>query len=168
MRVANIAERLSLIVDDNRAVDVESASDGTFAADVQAVFPRWADFGEWARSASLRAGSVFADDKLDAGSQPPQVFAIGLNYREHATESGARFAGKPYAPCVRGMDPILGLDEPTPEQPALALRRLVAVLAAAFSALPHATAEPAAQGPMIPHSRAAATAATRPPTQSPT
>ncbi|MUL82641.1 TetR/AcrR family transcriptional regulator [Mycobacterium sp. CBMA247] len=37
------------------------------------------------------------------------------------------------APYVRGMDPILGLDEPSPEQPALAVRRLVAVLAAAFS-----------------------------------
>ena len=36
------------------------------------------------------------------------------------------------APYVRGMDPILGLDDPTPEQPALAVRRLVAVLAAAF------------------------------------
>ncbi|MGH3595658.1 MAG: TetR/AcrR family transcriptional regulator, partial [Mycobacterium sp.] len=30
----------------------------------------------------------------------------------------------------------LGLDEPTPEQPALAVRRLVAVLSAAFSPLP--------------------------------
>jgi AcrR family transcriptional regulator len=37
------------------------------------------------------------------------------------------------APYVRGIDPILGLDEPTPEQPALAVRRLVAVLATAFS-----------------------------------
>jgi AcrR family transcriptional regulator len=42
------------------------------------------------------------------------------------------------APYVRGMDPVLGLDEPTPEQPALAVRRLVAVLAAAFAALPQA------------------------------
>lgn len=40
------------------------------------------------------------------------------------------------APYVRGMDPVLGLDEPTPEQPALAVRRLVAVLAAAFSPAP--------------------------------
>ena len=40
------------------------------------------------------------------------------------------------APYVRGMDPILGLDEPSPEQPALAVRRLVAVLAAAFAASP--------------------------------
>ncbi|MFV0494558.1 TetR/AcrR family transcriptional regulator [Mycobacterium sp.] len=37
------------------------------------------------------------------------------------------------APYMRGLDPILGLDEPTPEKPALAVRRLVAVLAAAFS-----------------------------------
>jgi AcrR family transcriptional regulator len=42
------------------------------------------------------------------------------------------------APYVRGLDPILGLDEPTPEQPALAVRRLVAVLAAAFTPLPQA------------------------------
>jgi len=40
------------------------------------------------------------------------------------------------APYMRGLDPVLGLDEPTPEQPALAVRRLVAVLAAAFAAAP--------------------------------
>ena len=43
------------------------------------------------------------------------------------------------APYVRGMDPILGLDEPTPEQPALAVRRLVAVLRDAFAKLPSMT-----------------------------
>lgn len=37
------------------------------------------------------------------------------------------------APYVRGMDPILGLDDPTPDQPALAVRRLVSALADAFS-----------------------------------
>lgn len=36
------------------------------------------------------------------------------------------------APYVRGVDPVLGLDEPSPEQPTLAVRRLVAVLADAF------------------------------------
>ncbi|MDY6996736.1 MAG: TetR/AcrR family transcriptional regulator [Actinomycetota bacterium] len=38
------------------------------------------------------------------------------------------------APYVRGLDPVLGLDELTPEQPALVVRRYVAVLAAAFAA----------------------------------
>ncbi len=46
------------------------------------------------------------------------------------------------APYMRGLDPILGLDEPTPEQPALAVRRLVAVLSDAFSA-PHPAISPA-------------------------
>lgn len=36
------------------------------------------------------------------------------------------------APYVRGLDPVLGLDELTSEQPALAVRRYIAVLAAAF------------------------------------
>jgi hypothetical protein len=40
------------------------------------------------------------------------------------------------APYMRGLDPILGLDDPTPDQPALAVRRLVAVLAAAFAPIP--------------------------------
>jgi AcrR family transcriptional regulator len=56
------------------------------------------------------------------------------------------------APYVRGMDPILGLDEPTPEQPALAVRRLVAVLAAAFAA-PPTTGELACSPTVITHKR---------------
>ncbi|KAA1251923.1 TetR/AcrR family transcriptional regulator [Mycobacterium simiae] len=48
------------------------------------------------------------------------------------------------APYVRGLDPVLGLDDPTPEQPALAVRRLVAVLAAAFS-MPQPADDPAHQ-----------------------
>jgi AcrR family transcriptional regulator len=40
------------------------------------------------------------------------------------------------APYVRGLDPILGLDDPDPDQPALAVRRLVAVLTAAFAPIP--------------------------------
>jgi AcrR family transcriptional regulator len=56
------------------------------------------------------------------------------------------------APYVRGMDPILGLDEPTPEQPALAVRRLVAVLAAAFSSVPNSRAAvPAAKQSLPQH-----------------
>jgi AcrR family transcriptional regulator len=37
------------------------------------------------------------------------------------------------APYVRGMDPVLGLDELSPDQPALVVRRYVAVLVAAFA-----------------------------------
>ncbi|PRC56741.1 TetR family transcriptional regulator, partial [Mycobacterium sp. ITM-2017-0098] len=37
------------------------------------------------------------------------------------------------APYVRGMDPVLGLDELSSEQPTLVVRRYVAVLSAAFA-----------------------------------
>lgn len=52
------------------------------------------------------------------------------------------------APYVRGLDPLLGLDELSPEQPALAVRRFVAVLAAAFAPISPqpTTAEPTSGG----------------------
>jgi AcrR family transcriptional regulator len=43
------------------------------------------------------------------------------------------------APYMRGLDPVLGLDEPSPEQPALAVRRLVGVLSAAYCPSPSIT-----------------------------
>lgn len=53
------------------------------------------------------------------------------------------------APFVRGLDPILGLDDPTPVPPEPAVRRLVAVLAAAFAAQP-ATTSPQNSQPRTP------------------
>ncbi|MDA2890485.1 TetR/AcrR family transcriptional regulator [Mycolicibacterium sp. BiH015] len=50
------------------------------------------------------------------------------------------------APYVRGMDPLLGLDELSPDQPALVARRYVAVLAAAFGAAAERQATPHTEG----------------------
>lgn len=52
MRVANQSGRLSLIAGD-RALDVEAASHGRFAADPQQVFARWDEFTAWARTADF-------------------------------------------------------------------------------------------------------------------
>ncbi|MFJ9180612.1 fumarylacetoacetate hydrolase family protein [Streptomyces sp. NPDC102360] len=90
MRIANLTGRLALITDDQeRAVDVEEASGGRFGADPQAVYERWAEFRAWADTAELPAGQPF--EAADLGSPVPaprQLFAIGLNYRDHASESG--------------------------------------------------------------------------------
>lgn len=92
MRIANVAGRLCLVVGDAeapRAVDVEQASGGRFAADPQAVYDRWDDFTEWARAVPTHQGVAFSP--ADLGSPTPwprQIFAVGLNYREHADESG--------------------------------------------------------------------------------
>jgi 2-keto-4-pentenoate hydratase/2-oxohepta-3-ene-1,7-dioic acid hydratase in catechol pathway len=88
MRVANLAGRL-VLVRDGLAVDVERASEGRFGADPQAIYAEWAAFREWAGSAVLPEGAEFAAEDLGAPApRPRQVFAIGLNYRDHAAESG--------------------------------------------------------------------------------
>jgi 2-keto-4-pentenoate hydratase/2-oxohepta-3-ene-1,7-dioic acid hydratase in catechol pathway len=88
MRVANLSGRLSLIVDGG-AVDVHDASAGQFSADPAAVYPRWPEFAGWAASAALPAAQPYAPAALGSPSpEPRQVFAIGLNYDDHAAESG--------------------------------------------------------------------------------
>jgi 2-keto-4-pentenoate hydratase/2-oxohepta-3-ene-1,7-dioic acid hydratase in catechol pathway len=88
MRIANLAGRL-VIVTDRGAVDVEKTSDGRFPADPQAIYSRWAAFRGWADRAEFTDADAF--DPADLGSPAPaprQLFAIGLNYRAHAVETG--------------------------------------------------------------------------------
>ncbi|HEY3880357.1 MAG TPA: fumarylacetoacetate hydrolase family protein [Trebonia sp.] len=90
MRTANLAGRLVIVTQDGTgALDVERASQGRFPAGPQAVYDRWQEFAEWAASADLSAAVPFAQADLGAPAPAPrQVLAIGLNYAEHAAESG--------------------------------------------------------------------------------
>ena len=88
MRIANLGGRLAPLQDD-RAVDVETASNGRFAADPQAIYDRWVEFTGWVAEADRSAGDPFDELALGAPAPAPsQVFAIGLNYDEHAHETG--------------------------------------------------------------------------------
>ncbi|MEV0084883.1 fumarylacetoacetate hydrolase family protein [Saccharopolyspora sp. NPDC050642] len=89
MRIANLSGRLVLIAD-GRAIDVEQATGGRFSADPQAVYDRWEEFRAWvAEAADLPAGVAFEPAALGSPVPAPrQVLAIGLNYRDHASESG--------------------------------------------------------------------------------
>ena len=96
MQVANVDGRLKLIVPGG-AVDVERASNSQFSSDPQESYSRFDELQTWASEVS---GADEPFDPAVAGSpvpSPHQVFAIGLNYADHATESG--FA-KPDAPVV--------------------------------------------------------------------
>jgi len=89
VRIANGNGRLKLLIDDG-AVDVEEASAGQFVADPQAAYERFAELQTWADSVS---GPTEAFDRATAGPPAPaprQVFGIGLNYRDHAAESGVK------------------------------------------------------------------------------
>src|SRR4051812_243235 len=96
MRIANLSGRLTIIAGDG-AIDVERASGGRFTSDPQAVYARWEEFLAWA-AAPMPAASPFSEDELGPPApRPAQVFAIGLNYRDHAAEAGLDL---PEAPVV--------------------------------------------------------------------
>ncbi|AUA08535.1 fumarylacetoacetate hydrolase [Streptomyces sp. SID8382] len=90
MRIASIQGRAALVSGTpHRAIDVEHASDGSFGPAPQALYDRWDEFVAWARTVSPRNGLPFDVRDLRAPVPAPrQVFAIGLNYRDHASESG--------------------------------------------------------------------------------
>jgi 2,4-diketo-3-deoxy-L-fuconate hydrolase len=88
MKLANLHNRAVLITDGG-ATDVAEASSGLFGPDVQAIYENWSAFREFASTIDLSAPEPFDEAGLQAPSPVPrQVFAIGLNYRAHAEESG--------------------------------------------------------------------------------
>lgn len=95
MRIYNVAGRLALGVGDG-AVDVEEASDGRFGADVQAIFERWPEFTDWAGEFAGPATLEIDASRLGSPApRPPQIFGIGLNYRDHAAEAGLTLPERP-------------------------------------------------------------------------
>jgi 2-keto-4-pentenoate hydratase/2-oxohepta-3-ene-1,7-dioic acid hydratase in catechol pathway len=107
MRIANVRGRLTLLTDGG-GLDVERASRGRFGADPQAVFAEWADFRSWAAGAKGTPDTRIVDAELGAPApRPAQVFAIGLNYRAHAAESGLPVPDRPatftkFPTCLAG------------------------------------------------------------------
>jgi 2-keto-4-pentenoate hydratase/2-oxohepta-3-ene-1,7-dioic acid hydratase in catechol pathway len=107
MRMARVSGRLSLLVG-NGAMDVETASGGRFPADPDAVFERWDELREWAAGRGDAGAEPYSRDQLGAPVlRPRQVFAIGLNYRDHAEESGVAVPSAPtvftkFATCLTG------------------------------------------------------------------
>lgn len=88
MRLITIDGRLA-IESDGLGIDVERASAGRFGPDPQSALDEWAAFTAWAADADLSQGQAFEPGQLGAPvGVPRQIFAIGLNYRAHAAETG--------------------------------------------------------------------------------
>jgi 2-keto-4-pentenoate hydratase/2-oxohepta-3-ene-1,7-dioic acid hydratase in catechol pathway len=95
VKIANLDGRAVLITEGG-AIDVAAASDGRFGPDPQSLFENWTAFAEWASTieqwddtADAAASAAIDVERLGApGPRPRQVFAIGLNYAEHAAEAG--------------------------------------------------------------------------------
>ncbi|MFB6552483.1 fumarylacetoacetate hydrolase family protein [Streptomyces sp. NPDC056405] len=103
MRVANINGRLALRGTDG-FIDVAAASEGRFGPDPQQAFEHWDDLVAWARQTLARpqeipdAARIGTTDGAVWGPpvpRPAQVFAVGLNYRDHVVESGLEIPQEP-------------------------------------------------------------------------
>lgn len=95
MRIGSIDGRLN-VVSGELAWDVEACSGGLFGPDPQAVYARWPQFVEWASGSLPGEPRPFSRDRLGPPVPcPAQVFAIGLNYRDHAAESGFAVPASP-------------------------------------------------------------------------
>ena len=87
MKLANVEGRAALVLGDEIA-DVATASDGRFGPDPMALYDEWDDFGAFAATVTTGTGALIESALCNPVPRPRQVFAIGLNYRSHAEESG--------------------------------------------------------------------------------
>jgi 2,4-diketo-3-deoxy-L-fuconate hydrolase len=112
MRIANLSGRLVVVTGNaghEIAYDVEKNSSGLFGPDPQAIYETWGAFTAWAARARWEDGvPVRLTDLGPPTPAPRQVLGIGLNYRDHAAESGfAAPAGEPpvftkFPSCITG------------------------------------------------------------------
>jgi 2-keto-4-pentenoate hydratase/2-oxohepta-3-ene-1,7-dioic acid hydratase in catechol pathway len=119
MRLANVAGRAVVVTGELEGIDVEEASAGRFGPDPQSLFADWEGFVDW--SSSLVDEPDVAFRPADLGPpvpRPPQVFAIGVNYREHADEAGYPPDSDPltftkFPSCLTGADAVVELPTET-------------------------------------------------------
>lgn len=130
MRIANLAGRAVLVRSTGSgpstgsgaqtAIDIASASEGGFGPDPQSLFDDWDAFAAWA--SSIDTADAIAATELDEAAlgapvpRPRQVFAIGLNYAEHAAEAGYPPDSMPvtftkFPSCIVGQDAAVELPE---------------------------------------------------------
>lgn len=88
MKLANVAGRSTLLVDGG-GIDVANASKGRFDSDIQSIYDDWTAFVSFESTLGVTGAAQIDESKLGSPvPRPRQVFAIGLNYRAHAEESG--------------------------------------------------------------------------------
>jgi len=87
MKIANSNGRAVLVLGDE-VTDIAEASGGRFGPDPMSVFHQWEAFTAFARDVTAGTGRLIEADLQNPVPSPRQVFAIGLNYRSHAEESG--------------------------------------------------------------------------------
>ncbi|GAA0410595.1 fumarylacetoacetate hydrolase family protein [Cocleimonas flava] len=108
IRLGMIAGRSVLVLDEH-AIDIENRSDGQFSADPMKIYQNWDTFTDWAGKQVLKGDeSPVTDADLQCPvPQPSAVYAIGLNYTDHAEEAKLDIPKQPmvftkFPSCIAG------------------------------------------------------------------
>jgi 2-keto-4-pentenoate hydratase/2-oxohepta-3-ene-1,7-dioic acid hydratase in catechol pathway len=106
MKLANQGGR-AVLVFDNTIADVHEVTGGRFGPDPMTVFDDWPAFVAAVASVSSGTAPLVHADLRCPVPAPRQVFAIGLNYRSHAEESGMDIPAVPatftkFPACLAG------------------------------------------------------------------
>ncbi|MFB7653024.1 MULTISPECIES: fumarylacetoacetate hydrolase family protein [unclassified Streptomyces] len=123
MRLANIDGRL-VIRGPHGYLDAAAASRGRFGPDAQSAVADWEAFSSWAReflASPEAAAAPWVSTDTGSGWGPPvprpaQIFAVGLNYRDHIAESKLDVPAEPavftkFVTSLTGHDSAVGLPD---------------------------------------------------------
>jgi len=97
MKLGNDRGR-AVLISGSVATDIANATKGAFGPSLASIYERWDDFLTAAEEIDTSGGRSVSPEELGSPApMPRQVFAIGLNYRSHAAETGIAIPTVPAA-----------------------------------------------------------------------
>ncbi len=97
MKLGNDRGR-AVLISGSVATDIANATKGAFGPSLASIYERWDDFLIAAKEIDTSGGRSVSPEGLGSPAPlPRQVFAIGLNYRSHAAETGIAIPTVPAA-----------------------------------------------------------------------
>lgn len=107
MQVASVNGRAA-VVSEGHVFDLADASGGRFGPDPMAMYVRWDEIGAWAAEGTLEGGRPVDSVTLTCPVPAPrQVFALAVNYQDHAAEASVQAPEHPlvftkFPSCISG------------------------------------------------------------------
>jgi 2-keto-4-pentenoate hydratase/2-oxohepta-3-ene-1,7-dioic acid hydratase in catechol pathway len=107
MRVGTLDQR-AVVIEDDRYYDVENASESKLPSDPMALLEQWQEFVSWAATNADLAWAELDASRLGPPiPRPRQVFALAVNYADHAAEAQREVPEHPYVftkfpSCIAG------------------------------------------------------------------
>ena len=87
----------AVLIDNGQSIDVATRSAGRFDEDIMALYRAWDTFAPWAGEQRASSSDPWVRDE-DLGlcvPRPRNVFAIGVNYRDHIAEAHMEIPQRP-------------------------------------------------------------------------